>query len=113
MSEKVDLTEVIALSDKLAIAQERVIVSLDGVSQSIDTVNTMESFSGTAAISAKEYFTDFHQIMIAAFQELFLEIHNTLKRHILSTKRKLLTEVFIRLIRLLRILIKPLLMFLI
>src|SRR5699024_1638085 len=82
MSHKIDLSEVIALSEKIAIAQDEVITDLDAVNKSIEDLNAMESFTGSAANSAKSYFTDFHQTIIVAFQELFIGIHENLKDHI-------------------------------
>src|SRR5699024_977678 len=81
MSHKIDLSEVIALSEKIAIAQDEVITDLDAVNKSIEDLNAMEAFTGSTANSAKSYFTDFHQTIIVAFQELFIGNHEHLKDH--------------------------------
>ena len=82
MNQKVDIAEVIALSEKVATAQDKMVTDLNAVSKSIDEIISMEDFTGEAATSAKNYFTAVHQKINAAFQQLFIEIHENLEKHI-------------------------------
>lgn len=74
MSLKVDLPEVIALSDKISEGQAKAEASLATVKKEIGSLNTMESFKGKSAEVAKYYFAELHQSIIEAFQQLLIEI---------------------------------------
>lgn len=82
MNQKVGIAEVIALSKKVTTAKDKVVTDLDAVSKSIDDIVAMEDFTGEAAASVKNYFTDVHQTISSAFQQLFIEIHENLEKHI-------------------------------
>src|SRR5699024_7975856 len=82
MSHKIDLSEVIALSEKIAIAQDEVITDLDTVIKNLKYLNAMECFNSTVTNSSKSYCTDFNQTNILFFQELFIGIHEILKDNI-------------------------------
>ena len=74
MSLKVDLPEVIALSDKISQGQAKAEASLATVKKDIGSLDAMESFKGKSAEVAKYYFAEFHQSIIEAFQQLLIEI---------------------------------------
>ncbi len=74
MSLKVDLPEVIALSDKISQGQAKAEASLATVKKDIASLEAMESFKGKSAEVAKYYFAEFHQSIIEAFQQLLIEI---------------------------------------
>lgn len=82
MNKKVDLAEVIALSKKVASAKDAVVSDLNTVSAFIDELSSMESFQGATANSAKNYFANGHQTIIASFQLLFINIHKVLEEQI-------------------------------
>src|SRR5699024_6531818 len=71
-----------ALSKKVTTAKDKVVTDLDAVSKSIDDIVAMEDFTGEAAASVKNYFTDVHQTISSAFQQLFIEIHENIEKHI-------------------------------
>ena len=82
MSLKVDIPELEALSDKVSIAQDKVVTEFNQVSDVINDLINMESFSGDAADSAKGYYQNIHQTVIFAFQQLMIDIDNNLRNHL-------------------------------
>lgn len=74
MSLKVDLPEVVALSNKISQGQAQAEASLSTVKKEIGSLDAMESFKGKSAEKAKYYFAEFHQSIIEAFQQLLIEI---------------------------------------
>lgn len=82
MSLKVDIPELETLSDKVSIAQDKVVTEFNQVSDVINDLINMESFSGDAADSAKGYYQNIHQTVIFAFQQLMIDIDNNLRNHL-------------------------------
>lgn len=82
MGNKVDLEEVIALSNDLDKATEGIKESLADVETSVDSLISLSSFSGEAATSAKNYFQDLHLTVLTVFANLFTDLNDSLKQHI-------------------------------
>src|SRR5690625_5570363 len=78
MGNKVDIQEVIALSDKTANAKEAIQTDFTTAMEPMKQLNDMETFKGQAAEVAKYYFSEFHQSIIDAIQLLFIEIDSNL-----------------------------------
>ena len=78
MGNKVDIQEVIALSDKTANAKEAIQTDFTTAMEPMKQLNDMETFKGQAAEAAKYYFSEFHQSIIDAIQLLFIEIDSNL-----------------------------------
>src|SRR5690625_2850494 len=86
MSHKVDLREVIAFSDKVGTSSKEVELGIEAVINDIQTLRSMDSFSGFSASSAKKYFTEFHLKVLDAFEVLFSDLRENLKDHIETFK---------------------------
>lgn len=82
MSHKVDLAEVVDLSDQVTKASSELGVGLETVINNIDTIKDMQSFTGKAAKSAKSYLEDFHVTVSNSFQVLFNDLQSNLRDHI-------------------------------
>ena len=82
MGNKVDIQEVIALSDKTSNAKETIQTDFTTVMEQMNQLNDMESFKGQAAEIAKYYFAEFHQSIIDAIQLLFIEIDSNLDKNL-------------------------------
>ncbi|MEW9677815.1 T7SS effector LXG polymorphic toxin [Lentibacillus sp. L22] len=82
MGHKVDISEVIDFSDDLKTMSEDIQSSLDDVQESIDQINAMSTFSGKTAKEAKGYFNDLHKTILEAFNGLFTDLENNLKKHL-------------------------------
>ena len=55
---------------------------LDQVKESIESINSMSSFSGKTAEEAKKYFEEMHLTIIESFQGLFDDLEGNLNKHI-------------------------------
>lgn len=82
MNLKASMSEVITLSDKVSIAQDKIVTELNEVSSGVEDIINMDEFSGASADSAKGYFRNVHQTTVLAFQQLMIEIDNNFKKHI-------------------------------
>ncbi|MBU8790683.1 LXG domain-containing protein [Oceanobacillus caeni] len=82
MGNKVDLSEVIELSNDLKSASEEIKDSLTSVEDSIDSLISLNSFSGETATAAKNYYQDLHQTVLTSFKGLFTDLHENLELHI-------------------------------
>ena len=82
MNLKASMSEVIALSDKVSIAQDKIVTELNEVSSGVEDIINMDEVYGASADSAKRYFRNVHQTTVLAFQQLMIEIDNNFKKHI-------------------------------
>lgn len=82
MGHKVDLSEVIALSDKVKTASNEVEAGIEKVLDHISSLRDMASFSGEAASSAKNYFGEFHGTLLESLYILFFDLKENLNNHI-------------------------------
>ncbi|MEI3613012.1 T7SS effector LXG polymorphic toxin [Pseudogracilibacillus sp. SO30301A] len=82
MGHKVYLAEVTAFSSKVNTSSQNVELSLDAVIDGVNKIQSMESFTGSAASSAKNYFGELHLSLADAFQVLFISLNKHLKEHI-------------------------------
>lgn len=82
MGHKVDLAEVTAFSSKVNTSSQDVELSLDAVIDGVNKIRSMESFTGSAASSAKKYFGELHLSLSDAFQVLFISLNEHLKEHV-------------------------------
>lgn len=82
MGHKVDLSEVIALSDKVKTASNEVEDGIEKVLDHISSLRDMASFSGEAASSAKNYFGEFHGTLLESLYILFFDLKENLNNHI-------------------------------
>gem|GEM_PF-4606207 len=84
--QKVDISEVIELSEDLNIAAADLKTSLNRVKKNIDELTAMRSFSGKTADEAKDYFNELHQTLVKSFEILFTDIDEHLKKHLNAFK---------------------------
>lgn len=82
MGEKVDMKEVISLSNEVKSATKSLNSNLDRVISNINVIGQMDSFKGKTAKSAKKYFTDFHVTILKSFKKLVTELDSQLSSHI-------------------------------
>lgn len=82
MNLKVDLPEVIALSDKISQGQQMAESSLNVVKNEIGNLNAMESFKGESAEISKYYFSELHETIIHGFQQLLIEINRDADKNV-------------------------------
>lgn len=82
VSDKVDITEVTEFLNDLQEASAEMQSQLDNVKESIETINSMSSFSGKAAKEAKNYFEELHGTILESFKGLFDDLEENLKQHI-------------------------------
>jgi uncharacterized protein YukE len=82
MGKKVDIAEVSDLSDDLSSTTSDITAQLDSIKSNIDQINSMDSFSGQAAIQAKGYFNDLHRTILESFGNLFTDLDSQLKQHL-------------------------------
>ncbi|WP_449354456.1 T7SS effector LXG polymorphic toxin [Virgibacillus natechei] len=82
MGHKVDIPEVITLSDELKTTSIEIEASLNEIKGNIGDIEAMDSFSGKAANAAKGYFSDFHNTVIESFNRLFTDLNDNLKKHV-------------------------------
>lgn len=80
--QKVDISEVIELSEDLNTAAADLKTSLNRVEKSIDELTAMRSFSGKTADEAKHYFTDLHQTLLKSFEILLTDLDEHVKKHL-------------------------------
>ncbi len=84
MGRKVDLSEVIDLSQDVQSTTSELSTSLKQLSQDVDQLSALDSFSGRAAVEAKRYFNDLHKTLIKSFELLFNDLNENLEKHIRS-----------------------------
>lgn len=84
MGNKVDMEEVVALSNNLERAAEEIKERLKSVESSIDSLIGRSSFTGETATAAKKYFQDLHITVLTTFYNLFTDLNENLKQHIQS-----------------------------
>lgn len=84
--QRVDISEVIELSEDLNTAATDLQTNLNRVANNIDEFTAMSSFSGKTAEEAKSYFIEFHQTLIKSFEILFMELEEQLKKHVRTFK---------------------------
>src|SRR5690625_2166996 len=82
MGRKVNIAEVSDLSNDLSSAVADFTTQLDSINSNIDQINSMNSFSGKAAIQAKGYFNDLHKTVLESFSNLFTDLDSQLKQHL-------------------------------
>ena len=82
MGDRVDISEVIELSNDLKTASTEIKASLDRIKSDIDQIVAMDSFSGKAAKQAKNYFSDLHNTILDTFNKLFIDLDDNLKQHL-------------------------------
>ncbi|MFD1335877.1 T7SS effector LXG polymorphic toxin [Oceanobacillus iheyensis] len=82
MGHKVDISEVIELSEDVHSSTADIKTSLNSISESIDRLNSLESFSGKTATNAKNYFNDLHKTILITFEHLFTDLDDSLKKHL-------------------------------
>lgn len=82
MAHKVNISEVISLSDKTKKASSEVSTDLELTKSNVGLLNEMDSFSGRAAKSAKNYLNEFHLSVLGSFDTLFTSIDLHLQDHI-------------------------------
>ncbi|MEC5425188.1 T7SS effector LXG polymorphic toxin [Virgibacillus sp. C22-A2] len=82
MGHKVDISEVIELSDDLKTAVADLKSSLNHVEESVSRLDAMRSFSGKTAKEAKNYFNDLHKTLLKSFEILFTDLDEHLKKHL-------------------------------
>nr|WP_289038427.1 T7SS effector LXG polymorphic toxin [uncultured Allobacillus sp.] len=84
MGKKVNLPEVIELSEDLKSTASELSSKLNQLEKEIDQLSSLDSFSGMAATEAKKYFNDFHKTLIKSFDLLFNDLNETLQKHLHS-----------------------------
>lgn len=82
MGHKVDLAEVISFSDKVAKAADEVSLDTDVARNNIMKIDSMNTFTGHAAKSAKGYLNDLHVTLLDSFDVLHTVMKDNLKDHI-------------------------------
>ena len=82
MSHKVDIAEVNEFSQSLKSASNDIALGIDSVINDIHQIRSMESFSGSAATTAKNYFKELHISLSDAFKTLFLLLHEHINKHL-------------------------------
>lgn len=82
MGHKVDISEVIEFSDDVKSSTADIKTSLNSISESIDRLNSLESFSGKTATNAKNYFNDLHKTILITFEHLFTDLDDSLRKHL-------------------------------
>lgn len=82
MSHKVDIAEVNEFSQSLKSASNDIALGIDSVINDIHQIRSMESFSGSAATTAKNYFGELHISLSDAFKTLFLLLHEHINKHL-------------------------------
>lgn len=86
MTEKVNMAEVIALSEKIITGTEDTVSDFQSADGRVKAIDSMESFSGKTAKSVKRYLAGFHQEMFVGFNHLFTHMSETFKEHIETFK---------------------------
>lgn len=84
--QKVDISEVMELSQDLNTAAVDLKTGLNRVEKSIDELTAMRSFSGKTADEAKHYFNDLHQTLLTSFAILFTDLDERVKNHLNAFK---------------------------
>ncbi|WP_052360605.1 T7SS effector LXG polymorphic toxin [Oceanobacillus manasiensis] len=84
MSNKVDISEVIEFSDEVKLKSEQINNSISQIKQDIEELMSMNSFTGKTADQAKMYFSHLHITVLEAFDGLFHDLDQNLKKHIES-----------------------------
>src|SRR5699024_12621009 len=79
---KVDISEVDKYSNDFKEASEEIRSNLDKVTEHIDSINNMESFSGKAAKEAKGYFNEMHLTILESFRGLFDDLDENMKQQL-------------------------------
>ncbi|MGX4669000.1 T7SS effector LXG polymorphic toxin [Cerasibacillus sp. JNUCC 74] len=82
MADRVDISEVIELSNDLKTTSTEIKAGLDRIKSDIDQIVAMDSFSGKAAKQAKNYFSDLHNTILDTFNKLFIDLANNLNQHL-------------------------------
>ncbi|HLR70275.1 MAG TPA: T7SS effector LXG polymorphic toxin [Pseudogracilibacillus sp.] len=82
MGHKVDIAEVIALSDKVRTAAKEIEVDVESAKKDIGLITGMDSFSGASAKNAKNYLNDLHLTLLGSFDVLFEDLNQNLRDHI-------------------------------
>ncbi|WP_077596322.1 T7SS effector LXG polymorphic toxin [Oceanobacillus kimchii] len=82
MGHKVDLSEVVDFSTELKKASEDITSNLNQVKGNISQLNDLSSFSGMAAMEAKNYFNDFHKTVSDSLTGLFDDLVNNVNKHL-------------------------------
>ncbi len=82
MSFKVDAREVSELAEKMKAASNVLESDLHMVTQQLDELIALESFSGAAATNAKNYFDTFHKTAIGSFQLIAHQLSANIHTHI-------------------------------
>ncbi|MGP4040979.1 T7SS effector LXG polymorphic toxin [Gracilibacillus sp. D59] len=88
MGHKVDLSEVIDLSDEFKLKSEDIKDSLSKVEQNIEEICNMSSFSGKTADHAKIYFRDLHLTVLTTINGVFTDLYDNLNKHIETFQSK-------------------------
>lgn len=82
MGHKVDLAEVIAFSDKVTKAADELTSDIGVVRTDITNIDSMDTFTGHAAKSAKGYLNELHVTLLESFEVLHATLKENTKEHI-------------------------------
>ena len=82
MGQKVDINEVILLSDEVKSITKNLQSNFDMIKSNINLIKHMDTFKGEAAKSAKKYFNEFHTKILTTFKEIFTLFDSQLSSHI-------------------------------
>ncbi|MBT2598932.1 MULTISPECIES: T7SS effector LXG polymorphic toxin [unclassified Oceanobacillus] len=82
MGHKIDVSEINDFSDDLNMASDDITLNLKKVKENINQLTDLTSFSGKAAMEAKNYFNDFHKTLAESLTGLFDDLVKNVSKHL-------------------------------